>query len=420
MGSPAQAVGRDSIVPFLAENSNRKMDAAVAATFDAGNSFNTKLKETLSGLLSANNERKAEIDALRSDHDQLKSDHDALEVTTTRENDLRKNEIKSLEERTQKDNQARITDIAKLDGKLDSENNARKDEIKALDGWAKGENDARKTEIANLKNFAESENDARKTAIANLDNFAKSENDGRKADIAALNARADAEAAARDSEDKALSDRISKEISDREAAISDLQNRSDSQNDERISDIADLKTKMMQENAFLKSLSGKTLGVYFNAYRTRAYDGGGEENLTFQGTYCNVGGGLDTDTGIFTCPTGGTYMFQFHIATHDNKKALLSIRKNGEEIASIFDQNHKDNHKNSMAGQNIIMDVKRGDEIVVYAYTGTWLAGFPMNHYTHWVGMLLKPNQEEVDLLRKAVEEGIDPCAPATVENGLE
>merc|ERR1712243_417881 len=178
-------------------------------------------------------------------------------------------------------------------------------------------------------------------------------------------------------------------------------NQSDSQNDERIADIADLKTKMMQENAFLKFLSGKTLGVYFNAYRTKAYDGGGEENLTFQGTYCNVGGGLDTDTGIFTCPTGGTYMFQFHIATHDNKKALLSIRKNGEEIESIFDQNHKDNHKNSMAGQNIIMDVKRGDEIVVYAYTGTWLADFPMNHYTHWVGLLLKPSEEEIESLRK-------------------
>merc|ERR1712168_1791270 len=350
-------------------SANRKMDAAVAATFDAGNSFNTKLKETLSGLLSANNERKAEIDALRSDHDQLKSDHDALEVTTTRENGLRKNEIKSLEERTQKDNQARITDIAKLDGKLDSENNARKDEIKSLDNWAKSENDSRKKEIEDLKNFAEKENDARKTHIANLENFAKSENDARKADIAALNARADAEAAARDSEDKALSDRIDKEIRDRENAIAELTARTDSQNQDRIDDISDLKTKMMQENAFLRSLSGKTLGVYFNAYRSKAYDGGGEENLTFNGTYCNVGGGLDTATGIFTCPTGGTYMFQFHIATHDNKKALLSIRKNGEEIASIFDQNHKDNHKNSMAGQNIILDVKRGDEIVVYAYT---------------------------------------------------
>merc|ERR1711973_703650 len=346
-------------------------DGDVSACFDAGNSFNTKLKDALSGLVKANNDRKSEIDALRGDHDQLEEDHDALEVTTTRENDLRKNEIKSLEEKQTKDNTARQMDIAKLDGKLDTENGARKAEIAALDSWAKGENDAR------------------------------------KADIAALNKRADDEAAARGAEDAALNDRISKEISDRENSNQDLQNRMDSQNSDRISDIEDLKTRIERENAFLKSLNGKTLGISFNAYRTKAYDGGGEENLTFQGTYCNNGGGLDIDTGIFTCPCGGTYMFQFHIATHDNKKALLSIRKNGEEVASIFDQNHKDNHKNSMAGQNIIIDVKRGDEIVVYAYTGTWLADFPMNHYTHWVGLLLKPSQEELDLMRKEAEESI-------------
>merc|ERR1712088_953012 len=364
-------------------------DGDVSACFDAGNSFNTKLKDALSGLVKANNDRKSEIDALRGDHDQLKKDHDALEVTTTRENDLRKNEIKSLEEKQTKDNTARQMDIAKLDGKLDTENGARKAEIAALDSWAKGENDARKSEIANLENFA------------------KSESDGRKADIAALNKRADDEAAARGAEDAALNERISKEISDRENSNQDLQNRMDAQNYDRISDIEDLKTRIERENAFLKSLNGKTLGISFNAYRTKAYDGGGEENLTFQGTYCNNGGGLDIDTGIFTCPCGGTYMFQFHIATHDNKKALLSIRKNGEEVASIFDQNHKDNHKNSMAGQNIIIDVKRGDEIVVYAYTGTRLADFPMNHYTHWVGLLLKPSQEEVDLMRKEAEEAI-------------
>merc|ERR1711881_348133 len=266
---------------------------------------------------------------------------DALEVTTTRENDLRKNEVKSLEEKQGKDNQARITDIAKLDGKLDSENGARKAEIAALDTFAKGENDARKN------------------AIANLENFAKSENDGRIADIAALNKRADDEAAARGAEDAALNARLDKEISDRENSNNSLIDRMDGLNNERKDEIDDLRTKMEKENAFLRALSGKSLGVYFNAYRTKAYDGGGEENLTFQGTYCNAGGGLDCDTGIFTCPCGGTYMFQFHIATHDNKKALLSIRKNGEEIASIFDQNHKDNHKNSMAGQNIIIDVKR-------------------------------------------------------------
>ena len=87
---------------------------------------------------------------------------------------------------------------------------------------------------------------------------------------------------------------------------------------------------------------------------------------------------------------------QFSLASHDHKKALLSIRKNGEEMASIFDQNHKDNHKNSMANQSILMEVKRGDLVTVYAYTGTWLADFRFNHYTQWVGLLLKPSQQEV------------------------
>merc|ERR1712192_167658 len=99
---------------------------------------------------------------------------------------------------------------------------------------------------------------------------------------------------------------------------------------------------------FLNAINHKTWGVYFDAFRSKAYDGGGEENLTFNGTHCNVGSGLDPDSGIFTVPVGGQYFFMFHIATHD--------------------------HKNSMAGQSIVIDCIRGDEIVIYAYTGTWLA----------------------------------------------
>ena len=41
----------------------------------------------------------------------------------------------------------------------------------------------------------------------------------------------------------------------------------------------------MKENAFLKNLAGKSNSIYFDAYRNKAYDGGGEENLTFQVTY---------------------------------------------------------------------------------------------------------------------------------------
>ena len=71
-------------------------------------------------------------------------------------------------------------------------------------------------------------------------------------------------------------------------------------------------------------------------------------------------------------------------------------------------QNHKDNHKNSMAGTTILLGLKKGDEVCVYAYTGTWLADFPMNHYTHWVGLLLKPNTEEEDNMMKEAEEKVN------------
>ena len=60
--------------------------------------------------------------------------------------------------------------------------------------------------------------------------------------------------------------------------------------------------------------------------RSKAYDGAGEENLYFESVSCNVGGGLDPQSGIFTAPFSGLYLFLLHIATHDNKKALLSIR----------------------------------------------------------------------------------------------
>jgi len=384
------------------------LEADVQAVADNGGTFQNKLADTLKGLLNANNDRKSEIDSLRGDHEQLRKDHDDFVKSAERENDLRRNEIKSLEEKMLKENQARITDIAKLDGKLDTENKARKDEIAALDNRTKSDNDARKTEIANLDNFAKSENTARKDEIANLKNFAESENTGRKNDIAALNDRVDKEISDRNSAESALNSRVDKEIVDREDAISEIKNRMDQEAADRGCEMDDLKKKLMRENLYLKSLAGKPLSVYFDAYRTKAYDGGGEENLTFNGTSVNVGGGMDPDTGIFNAPMGGSYLFVFHIATHDNKKALLSIRLNGEEVASVFDQNHKDNHKNSMAGTTIMLNLKKGDEVCVYAYTGTWLADFPMNHYTHWVGLLLKPSVEEEESMMKEAEAAVD------------
>jgi len=318
------------------------------------------------------------------------------------ENELRKSEFQALDEKQKTDAQARVMDVAKVDGKLDTEYKNRKEEIESIKTWYSPENDTRKVEIEDLKKVTDKENEARKEAIDKLEAFVKAASINAVSD---LDGKMKVEVEARAAEDLALGDRITEKlVTVREKKMSELVVKTEKQNDERVADIEKLRRKVAVDSQYLESLAKRTMGVYFSAYRTGAYSGGGE-NLTFNGAYCNNGGGLDVESGIFTCPLGGTYMFQFHLATHDNKKALLSIKVGDKEIASVFDQNHKDNHKNSMAGTNVVYDVKRGEQVSLYAYTGTWLADFPANHYTHWVGLLLQPSQEEMELMMKEAEE---------------
>ena len=108
-----------------------------------------------------------------------------------------------------------------------------------------------------------------------------------------------------------------------------------------------------------------TASIYFNAVRNEPYLDGGEEYLTFGQCTVNEGSGMDPKSGIFTAPIPGAYVISLHVCTHDLKKALLSLRRNGVEVASLFDQNHVDNHKNSMAGTTLIMELNQGDRVQV-------------------------------------------------------
>merc|ERR1712147_126208 len=67
--------------------------------------------------------------------------------------------------------------------------------------------------------------------------------------------------------------------------------RTDKQNEDRVTDIEGLRTRLATDSAYMEALASKTMGVFFSAYRTGAYSGGGE-NLTFNGAYCNSGRGL--------------------------------------------------------------------------------------------------------------------------------
>ena len=79
----------------------------------------------------------------------------------------------------------------------------------------------------------------------------------------------------------------------------------------------------------------------------------------------------------------GCYLFIINVCTQDMKKVLLSIRKNGEEVGTVYDQNHIDNHRNSMAGNTMLVDLVPGDKVQVYMYTFSGLTCQPRHLRRH-------------------------------------
>ena len=87
-----------------------------------------------------------------------------------------------------------------------------------------------------------------------------------------------------------------------------------------------------------------------------------------QGSRSTEHGCMDPKSGVFEAPFTGVYLFSLHVCTHDLKKALLSIRKNGgTELASLYDQNHVDNHKVSLGlGLRFIPSINRISRCIIY------------------------------------------------------
>ena len=44
---------------------------------------------------------------------------------------------------------------------------------------------------------------------------------------------------------------------------------------------------------------------------------------------------------------------------------MTLIGRNVVQVATLFDQNHVDNHKNSMVGQSVLTELEQGDRIQV-------------------------------------------------------
>ncbi len=65
--------------------------------------------------------------------------------------------------------------------------------------------------------------------------------------------------------------------------------------------------------------------------------------FTNPGCTVNIGNAMNPKSGEFRVPEAGLYLFLITCCTFDMKKCLLSIRKNGKDVANIFDQDGMEN-----------------------------------------------------------------------------
>merc|ERR1711982_260052 len=80
--------------------------------------------------------------------------------------------------------------------------------------------------------------------------------------------------------------------------------------------------------------------VIFAAVRSSSGNMGSRGTITFDSLTTNIGNGMDSSTGKFTCPTSGLYMFTFSaVSSNLNADELtIIVKKNGSQMFLIDDE----------------------------------------------------------------------------------
>ena len=268
-----------------------------------------KIKEDSSKLNEGNEALKIENQKLL---DQMDKERQNLEQKLAQDKAIME---RKLEEDAQKLEQEKVL----MEAKLAEENN--KLAQKMVEEQAK-QNDE-KNEILQLYEKLQKEIDARKNELSSF----KDQIINDQADVRNTISRGTSQ----------IKELLALEKKDRATQMADTQAELGSliQKAEADAQQLELMQRVIQD---VEYLAVTPLSVYFSAFRNEPYLEGGEEYLTFSDCSVNVGNAMDAKSGVFTAPYSAAYLFSLHVCSHDLKKALIAIRRNGIEVASLYDQ----------------------------------------------------------------------------------
>ncbi|XP_068193597.1 complement C1q-like protein 2 [Antennarius striatus] len=143
----------------------------------------------------------------------------------------------------------------------------------------------------------------------------------------------------------------------------------------------------------LRSLTGGKPQVAFSAALRDSGSGNiGPFNtptpLRYKRIFSNIGSNYNPSTGIFTALVKGVYFFRFSMFNNLNPTAnsVVSLMKNGERLASVWDTSGPDG--NDMGSNAVVIHLEVGDSVFVELGTNRVVYDDGMNYNT-FSGFLL-------------------------------
>ncbi|XP_063047302.1 uncharacterized protein LOC134441036 [Engraulis encrasicolus] len=96
-------------------------------------------------------------------------------------------------------------------------------------------------------------------------------------------------------------------------------------------------------------------------------------------------GPYDYRTGIFTSPSHGAYLFQYHVFGGGKHGIGAKLEVNGNHIVAAY--NHKAPHDINTS-QTVILELQKGDKVRLRLEKGWWIGAYT-SHFTNFRGQYL-------------------------------
>merc|ERR1712083_1167118 len=91
-----------------------RMESDVVATFDAGQDFNSRLRDTILALIKESQETRKGVEEVKGCQEKVGREQEALKVAMEKEKEERMDKMAVLEDRLEREKRAREEDIKKL------------------------------------------------------------------------------------------------------------------------------------------------------------------------------------------------------------------------------------------------------------------------------------------------------------------